>query len=62
MEGADETSINTRHLACTWKAKVKGKESIRKERCKERRGSEKSGEKNTVTPKTNFVIAPERNR
>ena len=29
MEGVDGTSINTSHLACTWRAKVKGKESIK---------------------------------
>ena len=41
MEGADGTSINTNHLASTWRAKVKKKESIKKKRCKERRGLEK---------------------
>ena len=47
MEGADGTSINTSHLACTWRAKMKGKESIKERGGKERRGS-KNQEGNTV--------------
>ena len=48
MEGADGTSINTSNLASTWRANVKRKESIKKERCKERRGSGK--------PRKNIVV------
>ena len=41
MEGADGTSINTSHLAYTWKTKMKGEESI-----KERGGHGKKGSEN----------------
>ena len=54
MEAVDGTSIDTRHLASTWRAKVKGKESIKKKRCKERRGSEKSQEKHCSNQKPNL--------
>ena len=47
MEGVDGTSINTNYLACMWRAKVKGKESIKEKSCKERRGLENQ-ERNTV--------------
>ena len=50
MEVVDGTSINTSHLASTWRAKVKAKESIKKKRCKERRGSE-NYKRNTIAIK-----------
>ena len=47
MEGADGTSINTGHLACMWRAKMKGKNSIKERGGKEKRGS-RNQERNTV--------------
>jgi len=41
MGGANGTNINTSHLACTWKAKTKGKVNIKGKRCKEKEGLEK---------------------
>ena len=38
QEGADGTSINTNHLACTWKVEMKREDSINKEE-----GNEKGG-------------------
>ena len=60
-EGTDETSIKVDHLTYTWRVEMKREKSIKKEESNER-GDQKKREKNTVTPKTNFVIAPERNR
>ena len=39
QEGADGTSINTNHLACTWKVEMKREDSIKKEGGNERGGS-----------------------
>ena len=41
MEGADGTSINTNHLACTWGVKRRGEENIKGEG-----GSKKGGSRN----------------
>ena len=48
QEGADGTSINTNHLAYTWKVDMKGEVSIKEEGSNERGGS-RNQEKNTVT-------------
>ena len=58
QEGADRTSINTYHLACTWKVEMKGEDSIREEGDNERRGR-KTKRKNIVALRTEFVIKPE---
>ena len=47
MEGADGTSINTNHLACMWRTKMKGEESIKERRGNGRKGS-RNQDKNTV--------------
>ena len=47
QEGADETSINTNHLACTWRVKMKGERSIKGKGGTERKGS-RNQERNTV--------------
>ena len=47
MEGADETSINTNHLACMWRVKMRGEESIKGEGGNERKGL-RNQERNTV--------------
>ena len=47
MEGADETSINTSHLACTWWTWMKGERSI-KGRGGNRKGRSENQERNTV--------------
>ena len=49
QEGADGTSINTNHLACTWRVKMKGEKSI-KEREALREGNQNQ-ERNTVAIK-----------
>ena len=46
-EGANGTSINTNHLACTWRVKMKGEESIKGEGGNERRRL-RNQERNTV--------------
>jgi len=43
MEGADGIGINTSHLACTWRTKMKGEKSI-----KERGGNGRRGPTNLV--------------
>ena len=47
QEGADGTSINTNHLAYTWRVKMKGEGSIKGEGGTERKGS-RNQERNTV--------------
>ena len=49
------------NLACTWRVEMKRKNGI-KEGGAIRKGDRKRKEKNTVTPRTNFVITLERNR
>ena len=46
----DGTSINTSHLANTWRAKVKARESIKKKEAK-REGDRKTHKRNTVANK-----------
>ena len=58
--GANETSINTNHLACTWKVEMKRENSIKEEGSTETGGSNKE-ERKTVALKTDFVIKSERN-
>ena len=41
QEGADGTGINTNHLACTWRVKMKGEGSIKGEKGTERKGLRK---------------------
>ena len=53
QEGADETSINTNHLACTWRVKMKGERSIKGERGTERKRS-KSREKHCSNQESNL--------
>ena len=51
QEGADGTSINTNHLACTWKVEMKREDSIKKG------GNERGGSKlreNTIAIK-NYI-------
>ena len=48
QEGADRTSINTNHLAYTWRAEMKGEEGI-KEEGGNKRGRLRNQERNTVT-------------
>ena len=48
------------NLAYTWRVKMKGEKGI-KEGGANRIGDRKKREKNTITPRTNFVIKPERN-
>ena len=40
MEGADETSININHLACSWMTKMKEEHSIKKRKRKWEKGIE----------------------
>ena len=47
QDGADGTSINTNHLACMWRVKMKGEGSIKEEGGTERKGS-RNQERNTV--------------
>ena len=44
MGSADKTSIKTNRLACTWKMKMKMRDSIKEEGGNETEGSEKKGE------------------
>ena len=48
MEGADGTSINTSHLACTWRTRMRGEGSI-KGRGGNRKWRSKNQKRNTVT-------------
>ena len=56
---ANRTSINTNHLARTWRVEIKKKESIKEGGDNGRKGLRKK-EKNIVTLRTNFVIKPEK--
>jgi len=60
MKGADGTSINTGHLARTWRTRMRGEGSIKEGRGNRRKGSENK-EKITVVSRTDFVIKSERN-
>ena len=60
MGSADGTSINTNHLACTWRVEMKRRYSIKEEGENEIGDREKHGE-NTVASRTNCVIEPVRN-
>ena len=44
MGSADETSINTSHLAYRWKMEMKRRGGIKEKRGNEMRGSKKKGE------------------
>ena len=46
MGGANGTSINTNHRACTWKVEMRRGDSIKEEGGNETRGSKKKKEKN----------------
>ena len=60
MEGADGTNINSSHLACMWRTRMRGEGSMKGERGNRRKGSRKK-EKITVALRTDFVIKSERN-
>ena len=60
MEGTNGTSINTSHLACMWRTKMRGEGSIKGGRGNRRKGS-RNKEKIIVASRTNFVIKSERN-
>ena len=47
MEGADGTSINTNHLACTWRTRMKGEGSV-KGRGGNRKGRSENQKRNIV--------------
>ena len=51
QEGTDRTSISTNHLACTWREKMKGEESIKGEIGNERGGGGEQKGKNIATIK-----------
>ena len=47
MEGDDGTSINTNHLACTWRTRMRGEGSV-KGRGGNRKGRSENQERNIV--------------
>ena len=61
MGRADETSINTNSLVCTWKVEMKMRDNIKEEGGNETRGLGKKKEKTIVASRTDFVIKSERN-
>ena len=54
MEVFDGTKINTSHLASTWRAKVKARESIKKKEAKREEDQKKPQEKHCINQGPNL--------